>query len=112
MGNYKQAKLPLMHQNLENIQALITLEKSIFIFNRGYNAMELYVNIISINSYFIVRLKDRNYIDDRYKITENDSEIQLEITKERLKKIPQQNSKREIQQNKTLKTKNTKNNTR
>ena len=74
--------------------------------------MELYVNIISINSYFIVRLKDRNYIDDRYKITENDSEIQLEITKERLKKIPQQNSKREIQQNKTLKTKNTKNNTR
>ena len=49
--------------------------------------MEIYANIISINSYFIVRLKDKSYIEDRYKITENDSEIQLEITKERLKKF-------------------------
>ena len=57
--------------------------------------MELYTNIMSMNSYFIVRLKDRNYIDDRYKIKENDSEIQLEITKERLKKF----------HNKTLKEK-------
>lgn len=51
--------------------------------------MELYAHIMSINSYFIVRLKDKNYIYDKYKITENDSKIQLEITKERLKKIPQ-----------------------
>ena len=95
IGNYKQAELPLMHQNLDNIQDLIIPEKSIFIFDRGYNAMELYANIMSMNSYFIVRLKDRNYIDDRYKITENDSEIQLEITKDRLKKF----------HNKTLKEK-------
>lgn len=33
--NYKQAELPLMHQNLENIKDLITPEKSIFIFDRG-----------------------------------------------------------------------------
>ena len=95
IGNYKQAELPLMHQNLENIQELITPKKSIFIFDRGYNAMELYAYIISMNSYFIVRLKDKNYIDDRYKITENDTEIQLEITKDRLKKF----------HNKTLKEK-------
>ena len=95
IGNYKQAELPLMHKNIENIQDLITPEKSIFIFDRGYNAMELYANKMSMNSYFIVRLKDRNYIDDRYKITENDSEIQLEITKDRLKKF----------HNKTLKEK-------
>ena len=95
IGNYKQAELPLMHKNIENIQDLITPEKSIFIFDRGYNAMELYANIMSMNSYFIVRLKDRNYIDDRYKITENDTEIQLEITKDRLKKF----------HNKTLKEK-------
>ena len=95
IGNYKQAELPLMHKNIENIQDLITPEKSIFIFDRGYNAMELYANIMFMNSYFIVRLKDRNYIDDRYKITENDTEIQLEITKDRLKKF----------HNKTLKEK-------
>ena len=51
------------------------------------NAMELYAHIMSINSYFIVRLKDKSYIEDRYKITENDAEIKLELTKERLKKF-------------------------
>lgn len=87
IGNYKQAELPPMHQNLENIQELIIPEISIFIFDRGYNAMELYAHIISMNSYFIVRLKDKNYIDDRYKITGNNAGIELEITKERLKKF-------------------------
>ena len=40
IGNYKQAELPLMHQNLENIQELIIPEKSIFIFDRGYVRQE------------------------------------------------------------------------
>ena len=43
--------------------------------------MELYAHIMSMNSYFIVRLKDKSYIDDRYEITENDAEIELELTK-------------------------------
>lgn len=34
IGDYKQAELPLMHQNLDNIQDLIIPEKSIFIFDR------------------------------------------------------------------------------
>ena len=76
-----------MHQNLDNIQDLIIPEKSIFIFDRGYNAMELYAHIISLNSYFIVRLKDKSYIEERYKIKENDSEIKIKLTKDRLKKF-------------------------
>ena len=87
IGDYKQAELPLMHQNLDNIQDLIIPEKSIFIFNRGYNAMELYAHIISLNSYFIVRLKDKSYIEERYKIKENDSEIKIKLIKDRLKKF-------------------------
>lgn len=87
IGNYKQAELPLIHQNLDNIQDLIIPKKSIFIFDRGYNAMELYAHIISINSYFIVRLKDKSYIDERYTIKENDSEIKIKLTKDRLKKF-------------------------
>ena len=87
IGNYKQAELPLIHQNLDNIQDLIIPEKSIFIFDRGYNAMELYAHIMSLNSYFIVRLKDKSYIEERYKIKENDSEIKIKLTKDRLKKF-------------------------
>ena len=87
IGNYKQAELPLMHQNLDNIQDLIIPEKSIFIFDRWYNAMELYAHIISLNSYFIVKLKDKSYIEERYKIKENDSEIKIKLIKDRLKKF-------------------------
>lgn len=64
-----------------------------------------------MNSYFIIRLKDKSHIDDIYKITENDTEIELELTKEGLKKFHNR-PKRKIQQIKTLKIKNTKNNTR
>lgn len=87
IGNYKQAELPLMHENIDNIQELIIPEKSIFIFDRGYNAMELYAYIISLKSHFIVRLKDKSYIDERYTIKENDSEIKIKLTKDRIKKF-------------------------
>lgn len=87
IGNYKQAELPLMHKNFDNIQDLIIPKKSIFIFDREYDAMELCVHIMSINSYFLVGLKDKSYIDERYTIKENDSEIKIKLTKGRLKKI-------------------------
>ena len=103
IGSYKQAELPLMHQNLENIQDLIHPPKSIIILDRGYNAMELYAHIMSMNSYFIVRLKDKSYIDDRYEITENDAEIELELTKERLKKFNNKHLKEKYSKEKHLK---------
>ena len=87
LGNYKEGELPLMQENLSNVENMITPEKSIFIFDRNYNAMELYARIIEMNSYFVVRLKDRFYIDERSKITSNDSLIQLELTPSRLKKF-------------------------
>ena len=40
-----------------------------------------------MNSYFIVRLKDKSYIEDRYTISDNDAEIRIELTKARLKKF-------------------------
>ena len=49
--------------------------------------MELYADIMSINSYLIVKLKDKSYIDERYTIKENDSEIKIKLTKDRIKKF-------------------------
>ena len=87
LGNYKEGELPLMHENLSNVENIITPEKSIFIFDRNYNAMELYARIIEMNGYFVVRLKDNFYKDERSKITSNDSPIKLELTPSRLKKF-------------------------
>lgn len=46
IGNHRQSELPLIHQNLDNIQDIINPSQSIFIFDRGYAAMELFVHII------------------------------------------------------------------
>ena len=87
LGNYKNGELPLMHQNIKNIENLINPQKTIFIFDRGYNAIELYAHIMSINSYFIVRLKDKSYLEARQRIIENDAEIEIKLNKERLERF-------------------------
>ena len=54
----KEGELPLMQRNLSNVENMVPLEKSIFTFDRNYNAIELYVRIMEMNSYFLVRLKN------------------------------------------------------
>ena len=87
LGNHKQAELPLMQENLTNIQNIINPTKSIFIFDRGYGAMELYTRIIEMDSYFVVRIKDRIYKKERKHIQSNDEEIRLNLTAPRLEKF-------------------------
>ena len=87
LGNYKQGELPLMQQNLSYVENMINPERSIFIFDRNYNAMELYARIKEMKSYFVVRLKDKFYKNEKDKITSNDSPILLELNSSRIKKF-------------------------
>lgn len=87
IGNHKQAELPLMHKNIDKIQDIINPYKSIFIFDRGYGAMELYAHVMEIDSYFVVRLKDTYYKKERKHVKSNDEEIKLNLTSSRLKKF-------------------------
>ena len=50
----KEGELPLMQQNLSNVENMLPLEKYIFTFDRNYNAMDLYARIIEMDSYFVV----------------------------------------------------------
>jgi len=50
-----------MQQNLIDVENIINPQKSIFSFDRAYNSIELYVRIIEMNSYFVVRLKKSSY---------------------------------------------------
>ena len=66
---------------------MMNLEKSIFIFDRGYNAIELYCQLIALNSYFIVRLRDNVYKKERKNINTNDSPIKIKIINQRTKRF-------------------------
>ena len=87
VDDYKAAELPLMHQHLQNIENMITSSKTIWIFDRGYTAMELYARIIEMNSYFIVRLRKDSYKEEMKTIIDEDSLISLNIDGNRLKKF-------------------------
>ena len=87
VDNYKAAELPLIHQHIQNVENMVNPLKTIWIFDRGYTAMELYARIIEMNSYFIVRLRIDSYKEERKNITEEDSPISLNITGDRLKKF-------------------------
>ena len=87
IGNHRQAELPLMHKNLDNIQDIINTTQSIFIFDRGYAAMELFAHIMEMNSYFVVKLQDKYYKNELKQVQSNDEEIKLYLTGERLQKF-------------------------
>ena len=87
VDDYKAAELPLIHQHLQNVENMINTMKTIWIFDRGYTAMELYTRIIEMDSYFVVRLRKDSYKEERKNITEEDSTISLNITGNRLKKF-------------------------
>ena len=87
IGNFKNGELQLIQQNIQNIKDIIIPEKTIFIFDRGYNATALYAHIMSINSYFIVRLRDNVYKKERKYVKTNDSPIQIRLLERRLEKF-------------------------
>ena len=48
-------------QQIDELENIIDLSNSIFMGDRGYDAVEMIVNIIEDNSYFIIRLKDSTF---------------------------------------------------
>ena len=103
IGNHKESELPLIHQNLDNIQDIINPSQSIFIFDRGYAAMELFAHIIEMNSYFVARLQDRYYKKERKQVQSNDEEIKLNLTGERLQKFHNPDFKKKYSKESCLK---------
>ena len=51
VDDYKAAELPLIHQHFQNVENMVDSMKIIWIFDRGYTAMELYAIIIEMNSF-------------------------------------------------------------
>lgn len=73
----------LIHKNLEKCRRLIVPEESIFIFDRGYNSIELMVRIIEMHSYFVIRLRKDTYTGERESMTSDDEIVQIELDKTR-----------------------------
>ncbi|MBQ2654883.1 MAG: IS4 family transposase [Methanobrevibacter sp.] len=97
MGERGIGEMTLIHQNIQNIENLIEPTKSIFTFDRGFVSLELICRLISINTYFVIRLKNNSYIDERYRIKSDDSPISIPLTENRLKIFKDHKLKQEFQ---------------
>lgn len=77
----------LIHKNIENCRRLIIPEESIFIFDRGYNSIELMVRIIEMHSHFVIRLRKDTYIGERELMTSDDEIVRIDLDKTRRKQF-------------------------
>ena len=84
MGERGIGEMTLIHQNIQNCKNLIEPENSIFTFDRGFVALELICRLISMNTYFVIRLRKDSYIEERENIKTDDSPISIPLTEKRL----------------------------
>ena len=85
MGERGIGEMTLIHQNMQNVENLIEPEHSIFTFDRGFVALELICRLISMNTYFVIRLRKNSYTNERKNVQNDDSPISIPLTENRLK---------------------------
>ena len=97
MGERGIGEITLIHKNMQNIENLIEPTQSIFTFDRGFVALELICRLISMNTYFVIRLRKNSYKEERQDIQTDDSPISIPLTENRLKIFKDQELKEQFQ---------------
>lgn len=96
MGERGIGEMTLIHQNMQNVKDLIEPENSIFTFDRGFVSLKLICRLISMNTYFVIRLKSNSYKEERKSIQTDDSTLSIPLTENRLKIFKDQELKEEF----------------
>ena len=74
-------------KQINKLENIIDLHNSIIMGDRGYDSLEMMINIIEHKSYFIIRLKDTTFQKERKNITGDDENIWINMNKQRLKNV-------------------------
>ena len=98
MGERGIGEMTLIHQNMQNVKDLIEPTESIFTFDRGFVALELMCRLISMKTYFVIRLRKNSYKEERKSIETDDSPISLPLTEDRLKIFKDSELKEQFQE--------------
>lgn len=83
--NIKASSEPKMATNqINKLENILDLPNCIFMGDRGYDSIEMMINIIELQSYFIIRLKDSTFSKERKNIINDDEYIWINMNKQRL----------------------------
>lgn len=72
---------------INKLENIIDLQNSILMGDRGYDSVEMIINIIEHQSYFIIRLKDTTFKNERKYLTGDDEYIWINMNNRRLKNV-------------------------
>ncbi len=97
IDNYKKADLNFVEDHINNCKKLININKTIFIFNRGYVSLSLYATLLSNKTYFVSRLAKNSYIHEQKYLKSDDETIIINANSNRLNKFKNISLKKRIQ---------------
>ena len=84
--NPKGASEPkLAIEHMKNLSERINLEKTITLYDRGYNSLELILQHFICGSKFLIRLKTTTFQKERKSNTSKDKIVQVSLNKKRVK---------------------------
>jgi len=74
-------------EQLNRLDKKMNLNKCLFIFDRGYPSVELFLELLEKGTYFIFRLPRGKYTKEREKMLSDDEYVNLNLNSTRTKKI-------------------------
>ncbi|MBQ6444396.1 MAG: IS4 family transposase [Methanosphaera sp.] len=89
----KSSEPKIAANQITELNNIINLNESIFMGDRGYDALELIITLLEYKSYFIIRLKESTFKTERKNLRGKDENIMANMTKGRLKNMDNQELK-------------------
>lgn len=93
----------LAKKNIENASKILDLERCIIIFDRGYPGIDLIWYLEKLKVKYIFRLQTKMYEKEKSSMKTEDEWIELNVAGDRLRKITDEQIKKELRTQKTLK---------
>ena len=85
VNSKKSTEFELAIKHLDNLNQRINMNNTITTYDRGYAALELMLKHMSINSYFLIRLREDDFQNEKKHMKSNDEFIDITINSNRTK---------------------------
>ena len=95
VNSKKKTEVELAINHLENLNQRIDMTKTITTYDRGYAALELMLEHMKINSYFLIRLRVDDFKDEKKYMKTNDEFIDITINANRTQNFHNEELKKE-----------------
>lgn len=103
VNSKKETEPELAIKHLDNLNQRIDMTNTITTYDRGYAALELMLKHMSIDSYFLIRLRVDDFKNDKKYMKTNDEFINININSNRTQNFHNEDLKKEALKNRTVK---------